>query len=131
MNNNAQDIEIYLAATNSDACIGWLKQHLDSLTTRPKTKGMPKKAQAFTAQWQNKDFLVLVFENVISGYTSVWLDSSELPWADDESCAKQAASELNTSVRVTAGGWQQNDDPDAWMEITPDGNSQQIIWKTS
>jgi hypothetical protein len=128
--NNAQDIEIYLAQTDCDTCIEWLQQHLDAITTRKKTKGMPKKAQAFTAHWNDRVFLILIYEQVVPGYTSIWLDSPDLPWDGDESCARQAAHELNTSARITAGGWQQSDDPDAWLEITADGNSQQVIWKT-
>ncbi len=131
MNNNARDVEIYLENTSAETCFVWLNEQFDALTLRPKTKGIPKKAQLYSAQWHESSFLVLIYENVITGYTSIWIDSSNLPWNDDEDCGKAAASALNTNVRITAGGWQQNDEPDLWLEITPAGDSQRITWKTA
>lgn len=130
MNTKASDIEIYLANTAVDQCTEWLKTKFDSLEKRAKVKGMPKKAQPFTATWQESTFLVVIIEQVTPGFTSVWLNCMELPWEDDKQCALDAAIDLKTAVRITAGGWQQQDDPDSWLEISETGDVQTIQWQT-
>ena len=130
MNAKATDIEIYLADTTAERCTDWLSTQFGTLTPRPRVKGMPKKALPFTAVWQQQSFLVLIFEQVLPGYTSIWLNCSRLPWPDDQHCALAAAKALRTQVRITAGGWQQQDDTDAWLEISPDGQVTTIQWQT-
>ena len=128
--NSAQDIEIYLenlAVTDASA---WVNSVLDSLTSTGKKKGMPKQAHSYTATWQDQSFLVVIFVDVVPGYTSIWFDNPVLPWENDEHCASAAAKALGKKARVTSGGWNQQADPDEWIEIDGEGNSSTLIWKT-
>ena len=126
----AMDIEVYVQSLPQPNAVEWLQSVFPVVEPQKKRKGMPKGAFPTKVRWQENEFLVIIFENVIPGYTSIWLDSSTLPWEDDEQCGLELAKALNKNVRVTAGGWQQNADPDAWLELTPDGAKNPIIWKT-
>lgn len=126
----ATDIEIYLADLDLADAQAWLESVFGTLTSTPKRKGMPKLAHPFTAQWQGENFTLVVFEKVVPGFTSIWFDHDDLPWADDLACAFIAAKELSRNVRVTAGGWDPKQDPDAWYEVTPAGERTELIWKT-
>lgn len=126
----ATDIEIYVADLSLSAAQVWLESVFTQITPTPKRKGMPKLAHPFTTQWQDETFTVVIFENVIAGYTSIWFDHATLPWTDDLACAVVAAKELDKNVRVTAGGWDPRQDPDAWVEIAPNGEQTELIWKT-
>ena len=85
------DIEIYVSNLSKDDAEKWLSSLGFELTPAKKGKGQPKSAWPFSTQWQGLTFTSLVFENVDKGFTSVWLDSSELPWLNDLACAKEAA----------------------------------------
>lgn len=128
--NNQTDIEIYVNRLDYDEAIAWLTAAFDRVSARPKKKGMPKKAFPVTIEWQQSEFLCVIFEEVVPGYTSIWFDHNNLPWPSDEACAKEAAIFLSKPVRVTAGGWAPDTDPDAWIEIHEDGRTESIIWKT-
>lgn len=124
------DIEIYVSQLSTDKAQQWLESIFGSLTTLRKRKGMPKKAQLFEAHWRSASFQIMIFEDVIPGFTSIWLDNSDLPWTGDSDCAAVAAEYFNLPVRITAGSWQDKADPDAWIEVQPDGSSSELIWKT-
>jgi hypothetical protein len=124
------DIEIYVSNLSQAQALQWLEKEFGTLNPLRKRKGMPKKAQLFEANWRAKAFQIMIFEEVIPSYTSIWLDQTDLPWEDDSACAQVAAKFFNSAVRVTAGGWQDKADPDAWLEFLPDGTSQTLIWKT-
>jgi hypothetical protein len=126
----APDIEIYVDSLSLDDATEWLKLQFEHVAPIKKKKGMPKPAFPFTVTWEQSSFLVVIFERVVPGYTSLWFDSQALPWADDLECAIAVAKQLNKSVRVTAGGWDQTADPDAWTEVSPDGSQKSLIWKT-
>lgn len=124
------DVEIYVKALTALEAETWLKESLSDLTPMKKKKGMPKNTFSYEGQWKDSHFTIIVFENVAPGFTSIWFDSTALPWPSDESCAKHAAETLNKNVRITAGGWQQQDDPDAWFEVRPNGETTELKWKT-
>lgn len=125
----AQDIEIYVSKLARDEAESWLTGQFESLVPEKKKKGMPKTASLYRATWQNQSFPIIVFEHAAPGYTSLWFDHSELPWADDRECALVAAKHFQRNVRITAGGWENGADPDAWVEIDADGIEKEITWK--
>jgi len=129
--NNAPDIEIYVKELSNDQAYEWLNSVFDGVTAEKKKKGMPKKAFPFRINWQGTDFFAMVFENAVADFTSVWLDCRSLPWQDDTACAIAAAAFFDKNVRVTAGGWEQESNPDAWLEITAEGKTAELVWKTS
>lgn len=127
----ATDIEIYIAGTSTDALATWLAAHLDALEPARRPPGMPKNAVAMTGHWQGESFPVLVLERVVGRFTSLWLNSPWLPWPDDATCARAASAHFNQEARIAAGGWTESDDPDAWVQIMPDGTETPISWKTA
>lgn len=126
----ATDIEIYIASTSADALKSWLAEQLDEVEPAKRQPGMPKNAVAMTGYWHGQSFSILVLERVVGRFTSLWLNSSDLPWSDDAACAHAASEQFNQETRIAAGGWTESDDPDAWVQIMPDGTETAINWKT-
>lgn len=123
------DIEIYVKnLTRSDA-EAWLTVLFGPLEAQKKRKGMPKSAFPYRAQWQGNPFSLIIFEQASADFTSLWFNTTALPWNDDQSCALKAAEYFDKPVRITAGGWENGAEPDAWREVTPDGKTEEIIWK--
>lgn len=123
------DIEIYVKNLSRSDAENWLSDLFGPLQGQKKRKGMPKSAYGFIAHWQSRPFKLVIFEQAAPGYTSVWFNTTDLPWKDDLNCALTAAAHFAQPVRVTAGGWENGADPDAWQEITPDGKIKDILWK--
>ncbi|EAR10497.1 hypothetical protein [Reinekea blandensis] len=123
------DIEIYVNKLNRDDAEAWLTTVFGTLQPQKKRKGMPKSAFPYVAQWHDTTFHLMIFEQVVPGYTSLWFDTTALPWPDDQACALAAADFFKKPARITAGSWATGSDPDAWIEIMPDGQSREIIWK--
>ena len=120
------DIEIYLKGPSTDDIKDWLSQQFDALEVRTES---PKR-QVYLATWQADSFEVMVLPKVQSGYTSIWFDHANLPWADDKACAQQALADLpqdGLSIRCIASGWQEGDAPDQWLQLTP-GKEEVINW---
>lgn len=128
--NDATDIEIYIADQDADSVRAWLSGTLDTVLPQMRRPGMPKNAFPFEGEWQGHRFHGMILEKVVGRFTSLWLDSRQLPWRDDPDCGHAAAAHFNKEVRISAGGWQEQDDPDAWISIDPDGNEREIQWKT-
>lgn len=126
----ATDVEIYIAQLTAADLQPWLEERLEALTPQRKRKGMPKNALLYEGVWQGEGFTVIIMDKVMDGFTSVWLNSPNLPWQDDADCARDAVAYFNHEARIAAGGWQEKDDPDAWIRITADGRETPIQWKT-
>lgn len=125
----ATDIEIYIANLTTEQAVEWLQPHFSSMALTKKTKGMPKAAQPFQVEFNQQVINGIIFEKASQNFTSIWFNSIALPWSDDKSFAIAAAAALNREARITAGGWQQNDDPDAWISVQPNGTETLIRWQ--
>ena len=120
------DIEIYVKGPTADQIQGWLGSHFDRLTITSQSKQRCN----YIATWQGMDFEVIVLLKVQDGFTSIWFNHGNLPWADDKSCAHQALLELESAhlqIRCVASGWQEGDAPDQWLHLDNDGE-QLISW---
>lgn len=126
----ASDVEIYVANLGAAPLKAWLCEQLDGVQALKHTKGIPKNAMPLEGEWKGNRFTIIILERVVDGFTSLWLNSRELPWRDDKDCGQAAARYFNREVRVAAGGWQEQDDPDAWISISPQGEETDIKWKT-
>lgn len=126
----ATDVEIYIAKLGPEPLKAWLGEQLDDLSELPRHQGMPKNAIPLQGTWQGHTFTVMILEKVVDSFTSLWMDSRHLPWENDRECGLAAARYFNREVRIVAGGWQEHDDPDAWISIDPSGNEREIRWKT-
>jgi hypothetical protein len=118
--STSPDIEIYLAHTPAQAVLDWLNERFpgsDAQKPRPAGK----------KQWKHRlvhgeaVLPVLVIEDAAPGFTSVWFDSPETPWADDIACAREAFARFGTEVRATPGSWREGDDPDLWWKLDAGG----------
>lgn len=128
--NRAPDIEIYLPKITAAQAAQWLTEVFTHCELGRKKKGMPKNAQPVYVEWQEQRIFGVIYEQVVPGYTSIWLDSRKLPWESDKACALTAAQYFNCPVRFVEDSWQQQQDPDAWQEITANGELKSLIWKT-
>lgn len=126
------DIEIYIKAASTNAVAGWLQQQFDEVETLQQQG----KVSQYRVRWQGADIPVLVVEKAGGIYTSVYFESPQTPWQQDIDCARQAYDYFSENtdittleVRCVPGGWQEGDDPDAWLAINAEGE-QAIQWKS-
>ena len=128
--SNAPDIEIYVPNLTTEQAITWLESVFENCTLAKKKKGMPKNAQPINVQWQSQTIFGIVIEKAAPGFTSIWLNSRQLPWANDKECAEAAAQHFDSPVRFVTDSWDQKQEPGAWSEIDTNGQIKQIIWKS-
>lgn len=121
------DIEIYVKDASVGQIAGWLEKRLGTLTVLPAKGAMAQ----FRAERDGEPIPVHVFPGAVAKqWTSVWLDSPDTPWADDLACARDCFAFLGHEVRCAAGNWHgEEDDPDAFIRITADGEKA-VSWKT-
>lgn len=128
--SRAPDLEIYIAQLDVENSLAWLSQLFDKVSKTKKVKGMPKQSFPFVFEYKQQSYEGVIYDKVADEFTSIWLNSSQLPWSDDLELAKLAANQLNKEVRVTQGGWGPDQNPDAWLQVLADGTTREIIWKS-
>lgn len=116
---SSPDIEIYLRDTPADTIISWLKERFPQ-SDEP-AKSTAKRQWQITLLHGDHSLPVLIIENANPGFTSLWIDSGNTPWADDIACAREAHAALGKEIRATPGSWQEGDDPDLWWHINASG----------
>lgn len=114
------DIEIYVHNASADAILGWLASRFPASAETP-ARAIGKKQWRIIVQEQGHDIPVLIIEGASTGFTSIWFDSAQTPWADDIACAREAHAYFKSAVRAIAGSWQEGDDPDSWWHIDEHG----------
>jgi len=118
------DIELYLARMPAGVLDAWLGETLGAAPLTPAGKG----------KWRTKGTChgqsvpVLLVENVVDGFSSLWFDSNQTPWLTDQEAAKDAAKALGIKVRCSLGGWSPDDDPDRFWQVLPSGEEGPIHW---
>lgn len=118
------DIEIYLKFSDATLLTPFLKAHLEEVS-EPQ---IHRKGARWPVSHQGQNFRVQWVPNAVGSWSSLWFNSDQTPWATDQDAAQAAAKMLNQAVRCSPGPWQPGDDPDAWLEVTPQGEIQQIQW---
>lgn len=123
---NQPDIEIYVREAGVDELRHWLEQRLGPLTAAPSRGPMSH----FSVEANGVRIPVRITTGAVGkAWTCVWLDSPDTPWADDLACARDCHAVLGREVRCAAGGWQEGDDPDAFIRLDAEGE-RVISWKT-
>ena len=120
------DLEIYVEGEPLEA----IKQWLSSSFPNGETKRESKKGFRFEGRHQGDSTPITVVKNAgQTGFTSVWVQTKNTPWANDIEMARSACESLKLPIRCIESAWQKGDDPDQWYEITPQGE-RKITWKT-
>ena len=121
------DIEVYVKGTSEEQLVEWLGTALGSTEYKGKLQcGL----QHYQVSHNGKCLPVMIMPAVVGkAWNSVWFDTPDTPWQDDISCAQQMAKELNTEIRCIRSGWDEEQDPDEWLKVLPDGSTEEILWK--
>lgn len=120
------DLEIYVEGEPLEDIKQWLQQAFpDGEIGRESKKGF-----RFNGNHEQNATPITVVKNAgQTGFTSVWVQSKNTPWANDIEMARAAAKALSLVVRCIESAWQKGDDPDQWYEVSPSGEKT-ITWKT-
>lgn len=124
--SHLDDLEIYLANIDVDAITGWLGTELPHFEViRSSKKGCKFRCgnQGLTSNG------MVVLNAGRTGFTSIWIDSKDTPWADDVAMARSAFAALQSEVRCVESAWTNGDDPDQWLQINTEGETV-IQWVT-
>ena len=125
------DIEIYLADISNDEIINWLSAPLSDIKL---TRSSPKfTSWRYTATWASEtgpiEVCFMVIENSSQNFTSLWFQTSQLPWPTDLLCARAASKHFSCEVRCAQGSWSPDQDPDEWLSIQ--GEKEALItWRS-
>lgn len=120
------DIEIYIAENDVEAITGWLASALPHFeVVRSSKKGC--KFRCGQSGLTSNGMVVLNAGR--TGFTSIWIDSKDTPWANDVEMGRAAFAALASEVRCVESAWSKGDDPDQWLQINAQGE-QIIQWVT-
>ncbi|MEH6648574.1 MAG: hypothetical protein V7707_00955 [Motiliproteus sp.] len=122
-NDRHPDIEIYVNKCSLKQVEDWLESVFEQL----EANGKKGNSYRFSATYDSNAIPITVIEKAAPGYTSIWFDSTDTPWARDLDCARQAQPQLDTEIRCIASGWKEGDEPDEWWSVTGSGE-QKIQW---
>ena len=124
--SHLDDLEIYLAIDDVAAVMNWLTSSLPHFELVRSSKKGCKFRCGVNALTSNG---MVVLNAGRTGFTSVWIDSKDTPWADDVAMARSAFAALHCEVRCVESAWSNGDDPDQWLQINAQGE-QIIQWVT-
>jgi len=124
--SHLDDLEIYVDNSDVEAITAWLGNALPHFeVTRSSKKGCKFRC----GQTGLVASGMVVLNAGRTGFTSVWIDSKDTPWADDVEMGRSAFSALNSEVRCVESAWSNGDDPDQWLQINAQGEHV-IQWVT-
>ncbi len=120
------DLEIYIEGEPLEAIKTWLLASFPGSELRRESK----KGFRFNGIHQGSPTPITVVKNAgQTGYTSVWVQNRNTPWANDIDMGRAAHQAIGATVRCIESAWQNGDDPDRWYEISASGE-QVITWQT-
>ncbi|MCH8552238.1 MAG: hypothetical protein LAT62_09900 [Natronospirillum sp.] len=119
------DIEIYLRGADPQLICRWLREVFGQA---PQPINSSDRNRVLRYRIVADDVVIPLLLVVRGDWTSVWFNSGLTPWSNDFDCASDAVRHLGQTARCTDGGWQEGDDPDRFLEITPEGVSK-VIWR--
>src|SRR3990167_4411031 len=112
------DIEIYVESNDMDAMIAWLSGQFEGF----KIRSQSKKGCKFIGTHQGHDSEGMIVLNAgRTGFSSIWINSRQTPWANDVELGRAAFATLNATVRCNESAWSKGDDPDRSLQIDTSG----------
>lgn len=123
----SSDIEIYIKTPVCEPILAWLEQRLDATIPTPDTL-LGKKVIRLTISYSETELPVTIMIQPIKGFCTLQIDSDASPWTSDLAFARAFSTDTGLTVRCGDGLWQEGGDPDAWIEISPQGE-RQFNWK--
>jgi len=126
------DIEIYIKHLNAEDLHDWLVLHFDDLkqgnfSTERFQQG---KACQIKARHKNNKIPIFITPGAAGkAYCSVWFQSADTPWSNDLECAEDCLKQIDTEIRCSAEGWQEEEalDSEQWWCLTRDGKKR-VRW---
>lgn len=116
MSTKQPDLEIYLLNPDINKLESWLTDLFSDLTIKHQSSS--------SRLWQTATTDILFSEKVEKNFSSLWFKTNETDWDTDLALARAAFSVLETEVRCSAGGWQEEHGQDAeegWIKINARG----------
>lgn len=122
------DIEIYLKNTTPTQVLEWLEQRFADID-EPVQQGNSYQLRVYhDSEWIP---VRLVCAAAGKPWSSLWFDSPQTPWGDDQECAREAHKALGAQIRCNGGFWEEGDEAgmDEWWQIATDGSESQVTWR--
>lgn len=120
------DIEIYLREEHLDALTEWLDSQVGKLQLKP----WNELTRRGVLTLDDTPVAMMIVRKAAGKWASIWFDSDRTPWETDLECAHAIQAGIGQEVRCSVGGWseeQTDDNPDRWMKVTAEGESE-FIW---
>ena len=116
-----QDIEIYIKGRACDDIKQWLGSIFEAIELNQQA-GDSYSGNALLNQTSPACEL-LVLENAVKGFTSLWFKQNHTPWDSDIDCARSAYQYLHREVRATTGSWREGAEEDLFCRIDARGET--------
>ncbi|MFT7185180.1 MAG: hypothetical protein ACI84K_000554 [Pseudohongiellaceae bacterium] len=110
------DIEIYVKDTSFNAIQNWLSSIFEPITL-PSFSGKP----IHISIGSSPKIAVMLTPNAAGkAFTSIWFQSDQTPWVNDEECAVSFLALHDTEVRCSANSWQEEEEEhsEQWLSIS-------------
>lgn len=121
------DIEIYIKRPDLEQVTQWLATEFAVLQWQERNDQRLRGTAAVDEQSPSCD--VLVLQNAVKGFASVWFKQNHTPWENDLDCARSAWAALGREIRASAGSWQAGAEEDLFYRIDGEGEVS-VLWRT-
>jgi hypothetical protein len=123
-----EDIEIYIKGSDIAAIGQWLTGVFSRVRLDDNGNKVIRGELALDENSGHCDLLVI--NNAVKGYTSVWFKQNHTPWDTDLDCARSAWQAMQQEIRASAGSWIEGAEPDLFHCLNATGESR-LVWRSS
>lgn len=118
-----QDIEIYIKGPARSDIEQWLASNFDDLELQQQAGNNSVNNYSGSAALNQASprCELLLLENAVKGYTSLWFKQNHTPWDADIDCARSAFQYLQREVRASTGTWSEGAEEDLFFCIDNSG----------
>ena len=121
------DIEIYMRDPDQAKLEAWLAASFERIELRPFPSG---NGYSGVGELAGQKIPLKLFFKAVGKYATLLVESTDGPWQDDMSCARDAWAALGKEVRYATTNWKEGEpvDDDLWWSLTEAGETQ-VHWK--